>query len=75
MDEISNDDPAVRPVTGVIKLAAVTDGTSNTLMATDCAAGPLVAGAPRTRVSDVYTIPGGVAPVGRQSTRWYGFGG
>jgi len=59
-----NDDPAVRPVTGIIKIAAVTDGTSNSLLVTDCAAGPLVAGAPRTRVSDVYTISGGVAPVG-----------
>jgi len=60
-------DSDVTPTTGIVTIAGLTDGTSNTLMVTDCAAGPLVAGAPRTRVSDCYGIPGSVAPRGAQS--------
>jgi prepilin-type N-terminal cleavage/methylation domain-containing protein len=52
------DDPAVDPPLGVVTLAAVVDGTSNTLMTAEVAAGPLVAGSPRTRVSDCYDISG-----------------
>ncbi|WP_435007177.1 DUF1559 domain-containing protein [Tundrisphaera lichenicola] len=52
------DDPAVDPPLTIVTLAAITDGTSNTLMAAECAAGPLVSGASRTRVSDVYDISG-----------------
>jgi len=60
-------DADVTPTTGVVPIAGLTDGTSNTLLVTDCAAGPLVAGAARTRVSDCYEIPGAVSPKGAQS--------
>jgi len=60
-------DPAVQPPLGVVRIASLTDGTSNTLMVTEVAAGPLVAGAPRTRVSDCYSISGATAPNNKQS--------
>src|SRR5262249_53643985 len=60
-------DSAIDPPTGIVKVASLTDGTSNTLMTTEVAAGPLVVGAPRTRVSDCYRIPGSIAPTGAQS--------
>jgi prepilin-type N-terminal cleavage/methylation domain-containing protein len=52
------DDPAVDPPLSVIKISGLTDGTSNTLLAAEVAAGPLTQGAPRTRVSDCYQITG-----------------
>jgi len=60
-------DSQVNPPTGIVKISGLTDGTSNTLMITEVAAGPLVTGAARTRVSDCYSIPGSIAPVGMQS--------
>jgi len=54
-----DDDSAVRPFTpGNFNLAADIDGTSNTLLGAEVANGPLVAGAPRTRVSDCYEVRG-----------------
>src|ERR1019366_6855601 len=41
-------DTAVNPPTGIVRIASLTDGTSNTLMTTEVAAGPLVTAAPRT---------------------------
>jgi len=52
------DDKAVDPPLGIITLAGVTDGSSNTLMTAEVAAGPLTKGAARTRVSDCYDITG-----------------
>ena len=52
------DDAAVNPPLGIVRLADVIDGTSNTLMTAEVAAGPLDKGAPRTRVSDCYDIRG-----------------
>jgi prepilin-type N-terminal cleavage/methylation domain-containing protein len=52
------DDAAVNPPLGIINIAAILDGTSNTLLAAEVAAGPLVANAPRTKVSDCYDISG-----------------
>jgi len=53
-----NDDAAVNPPLSVVSIAGLTDGTSNTLCAAECAAGPLLAGAARTKVSDCYDITG-----------------
>jgi prepilin-type N-terminal cleavage/methylation domain-containing protein len=52
------DDTAVDPPLSIITLAAIIDGTSNTLMTAEVAAGPLVKAAARTRVSDCYDIRG-----------------
>jgi prepilin-type N-terminal cleavage/methylation domain-containing protein/prepilin-type processing-associated H-X9-DG protein len=60
-------DSAVNPPTGIVKVASLTDGTSNTLMVAEVAAGPLVSGAARTRVSDCYSVPGSIAPAGAKS--------
>ena len=54
-----NDDPATQPFQNtVVNIAGVIDGTSNTLCVAECAAGPLVSGAGRTRVSDCYDVSG-----------------
>ncbi|AGA28095.1 DUF1559 domain-containing protein [Singulisphaera acidiphila] len=54
-----NDDPALQPFTpGNYNLAALTDGTSNTLLASEVANGPLTSGAPRSKVSDCYEVRG-----------------
>jgi prepilin-type processing-associated H-X9-DG protein len=54
-----DDDPALQPFTrGNFNLAAVTDGTSNTLLASEVANGPLTGGATRTKVSDCYEVRG-----------------
>jgi len=52
------DDAAVNPPLGVVRLAGIIDGTSNTLFTAEVAAGPLDKGAARTRVSDCYDISG-----------------
>jgi len=52
------DDPDVDPPLGWTKIASVTDGTSNTLLVAECAPGPILTGAPRTRVSDCYDVTG-----------------
>jgi prepilin-type N-terminal cleavage/methylation domain-containing protein/prepilin-type processing-associated H-X9-DG protein len=54
----ADDDPAVNPPVGWTKIASVTDGTSNTLLVAEVAPGPVLPGAPRTRVSDCYHIDG-----------------
>ncbi len=54
-----DDDGALRPFTvAAYNLAAVIDGTSNTLLAAEVANGPLVPGAARTKVSDCYSVRG-----------------
>jgi prepilin-type N-terminal cleavage/methylation domain-containing protein len=54
-----DDDAGLRPYTAaVFGLAAVTDGTSNTVLAAEVANGPLSTGPPRTRVSDCYEVRG-----------------
>jgi len=52
------DDPTVDPPLGVVGIAGITDGTSNTLLVAEVAAGPVQPGAPRTKVSDCYSITG-----------------
>ena len=51
-----------------MRIASLTDGTSNSLMITEVAAGPLLTGAARTRVSDCYSISGSIAPTGATIT-------
>ena len=53
-----NDDPAVDPAIGIVSIAGLTDGTSNTLMSAEVAAGPLTTGVARTKVSDCYDVSG-----------------
>jgi prepilin-type processing-associated H-X9-DG protein len=54
-----DDDGSLRPFTpGNFNLAALIDGTSNTLLSAEVANGPLVSGAARTRVSDCYEVRG-----------------
>ena len=60
-------DSAVNPPTGIVKIASLTDGTSNTLMVAEVAAGPLVAGAPRPVSPTATASPGSVAPAGAKS--------
>jgi prepilin-type N-terminal cleavage/methylation domain-containing protein/prepilin-type processing-associated H-X9-DG protein len=52
------DDPAVDPPLGWLRIASVSDGLSNTLMVAEVAPGPILTGAPRTRVSDCYDVTG-----------------
>jgi prepilin-type processing-associated H-X9-DG protein len=52
------DDPDVDPPLGWTKIASVSDGLSNTLMVAEVAPGPILTGAPRTRVSDCYDVTG-----------------
>jgi len=60
-------DSDINPPLGIVRISSLTDGTSNTLMITEAAAGPLVVGAPRTRVSDCFRVPGSIAPKAKQS--------
>lgn len=54
-----DDDAAVRPFMGsTYTWAALSDGTSNTLLAAEVANGPIAAGAARTRVSDCFEVRG-----------------
>lgn len=54
-----DDDASVQPFTPTnVGMAAIIDGTSNTLLASEVANGPLTAGASRTRVSDCYEVRG-----------------
>jgi prepilin-type N-terminal cleavage/methylation domain-containing protein/prepilin-type processing-associated H-X9-DG protein len=55
-----DDDAAVRPFNSqAIRMASIIDGTSNTLLCAEVAQGAKDnAGAPRTKVSDCYTIAG-----------------
>ncbi|AMV40554.1 DUF1559 domain-containing protein [Planctomyces sp. SH-PL62] len=57
---VMNDgDPALQPFSRAeISLAKINDGTSNTLLVAEVAAGPLVSSAGRTRVSDCYEVRG-----------------
>ncbi|WZO97561.1 DUF1559 domain-containing protein [Isosphaeraceae bacterium EP7] len=54
-----DDDASLRPyVPTQVGFNAITDGLSNTLMASEVANGPLVSGAARTKVSDCYEVRG-----------------
>ncbi len=56
---LNDDDAALRPFSrSNIGFAQIIDGTSNTLLASEVANGPLVAGPARTRVSDCYEVRG-----------------
>ena len=55
-------DSAVAPPTGIVKVASLTDGTSNTLLVTEVAAGPLVCGAARPGSPIATASPGRLPP-------------
>ncbi len=54
-----DDDAALRPFSRTnVSIDKIKDGTSNTLLSTEVAVGPLVSSAARTRVSDCYEVRG-----------------